>query len=151
MKPTLSFHNIDSLTLGPIQHFTAAMREDGGKPFWTRSLTLKGDGGRYDFALYSNTGAAALRFDGEPLSPEETKRMAAALAEMPAPAEQATILAELQESFAADDMHGPKDEPIDEQFEAAVNAGLCCAWDCGEKAVPLRMYCAAHAAEHADF
>lgn len=71
--------------------------------------------------------------------------------EMPAPAEQATILAELQESFAADDMHGPKDEPIDEQFEAAVNAGLCCAWDCGEKAVPPRMYCAAHAAEHADF
>ncbi|HEU02553.1 hypothetical protein LCGC14_0678410 [marine sediment metagenome] len=64
MTPTISFHGIELIALGPIAHF--ARDENNGGDFWTRDITLRDGDGEFTVALFSSTSAEQLEFAGGP-------------------------------------------------------------------------------------
>ncbi len=51
-QPTLQFHRLTGVRLGPIQHFPAS---ETGAEFWCRRLTLTGADGMFEVPLFSGT------------------------------------------------------------------------------------------------
>ena len=65
MTPTISFHHVDRIALGPIAHFGRG--EESGGEFWTRDLTLRDDDGReFMIGLFATTSAEQLELGGGP-------------------------------------------------------------------------------------
>ena len=88
MSPTVAFHRIAALELGPIFHFDR--REGGRLDFWTRRLTMTDAAGdRFDVNLFSD-GPDGLMTEAE--KKEAADRLAAVEAAQ-AEAERAAELA----------------------------------------------------------
>ena len=64
MTPTISFHHVDRITLGPIDHFD---RGGNAGEFWTRDLMLTAADGRvFTLGLFSEDSAEQLELGGGP-------------------------------------------------------------------------------------
>lgn len=65
MTPTISFHRVDRIVLGPIAHFNRAKVDGGAGEFWTRDLTLiDDDGDGFMLSLFSEASAEQLELGG---------------------------------------------------------------------------------------
>ncbi len=67
MTPTISFHDIELIALGPIAHFDRD--DDRADEFWTRDITLRDGDGEFTIGLFSSTSAEQLEFADEAHTP----------------------------------------------------------------------------------
>jgi len=91
MKPTISFHHIETLDLGPIRHFP---KDGDTEEFWVRDLIISSDKDKYTTCLFSYRSHEALLTKAE-LEEEAARRGAVEAAQ----SEQAD--AERANTFAA--------------------------------------------------
>ena len=57
MQPTVDFHDVEGIQVGPVMFFE---QTDGHPAFWTRRITLRGNGVPYSFSLFSHTSKGLL-------------------------------------------------------------------------------------------
>lgn len=58
MKPTLSFHRVDRMEFSAVKMYPP--HKDRPQPFWAREVTIHGEGGQFDFCLFSDSETGIL-------------------------------------------------------------------------------------------